>query len=1747
MTQQGSGEKGQLPQPVGDRYYIEELLGGGEVTEVYRVRDIVTGKHLALKTVRNGAPKEGDALIRREFYYLSQISHPGLVAVNDYGRMADHRPYFTMEYIPGVPINRYFAKGYDSRLTEVIVQVLGTLDAIHAQGMVHCDLKPEHILVIEDDGKLKAKLLDFGFAEDFCLSGNQVKKGTPGYAAPEILKGVDYDVRADLYALGVVIYETLTGIGPGRRGELLNWLRKQQNADFAPPRSFNPEIPEVLERLVMRLIAPYPEQRPSSAQAVIEDLVGESLTNVTLPPLRRDPITSGFIARNQILEELKGVLRVVTQGQSGVVCISGDRGVGKSRLLAEFKFFAELDGATVFSFEPVSLGARSQSLIEALVLFLRSYGQTGVPVVSVDRGKESNYQLFEWVTQHLKQVANSHQIKHSLVIIVDDFELFDPTSLEFLRYLALGVDTERLLVVVTGLKEKRFLDTIEEIKHRPNFRHLAILPFNRDEVKELVLSLLGRVRDVASLTDWLFEFTGGNALWTVETIYALIEAGILVREMAGWEVEKDRLMAFRPPATVSDTIRLRVETLTHEESEVLEIAAAAAGPFTLDLLRAALNLEEKVLFKVVNRLKALGFLRSFRAVGPEEKSVFSVGWILSSKILESVIVERLPVEKRRENHRRVALALELLYPERVPEMVFDLAHHWTLAGVRERAYDYSHRAGAKAREWLLFEQALAFYENALNLSPGLIGVSDRIDLLEKVGELRELTGRFAEAVDTYRQGMGLVVADPELARDKKLLARFLRRLGLVNQKQGMVAEAVNHLNQALHLLPGDSLERARLLADLGWSYCSAGDFSHAEEVLIGALQLAEKQKPSLTREANRLVGLILYYFGVLAWAKSDFVLAAQLAERSLDVFERMDDEMMKAVVSQFVATLYLRRSEREKAKEFYQQAINSQRRSGAVYYLLVSLQGLGLIFQDDGEWGRAEEAFLDALKIAEQVGDKNALVEINSMLGLVAATKGAWERAESFYQRAQQIVEREKDKIQLKARFPLLCNISLLRAMRGELASAEEAVAQAAKTIEGVGDSFLHFNLMKTQAAVALRGERLEQAKEFLTRAFWILVREPDWRKRAELYTISSQLRLATGDPYRAQYAANRALNLLRDYPSSLEFAVALRCSGLAKCRLDQIEKGMTELKRSIEILRQLGVKFELALSLSARAKALINPSPLPGVKVPVSSRQISREEFNEIKSYLKEAIGYFQELGAKADVQEGEELLEALDRTFGVLQLKAQERGEYLKVFYQLSELLNLGLTREDFLDRLLDLVLSVTKAERGLIFLIQGNRLIPVAARDIDHRTLEDATVVSQSVLRKVKRRGEPLISADALADPRFNSFNSVLLNKIRSLLCVPLVVEGKVIGTIYLDSRITSHLFVEEDRGLLVAVANLLAATIDRSTIFREFQEEITGLREGILIDAATGLFLGRSKAMRQVYQVIDRIAPTDCTVLLTGETGTGKGVLAKLIHQRSGRKDNKFVAVNCGTLPETLFESELFGHARGSFTGAVKDKVGIFETAHGGTIFLDEITNTTLTIQSKLLQVLEEKVIRRVGETEPRMVDVRLICATNRNLTEEVKVGRFREDLYYRLNVVTIEVPPLRERVSDIPHLADYFLRSYATQLNKPLLGFENNVIAVFTQYNWPGNVRELQNTVERAVIMTQNRRISLSDVGKPFTKIPAEASGEKRRAIDKEQVITALREANGNITRAAELLSTHRRQLQRLIKRYQIDRQTLLRH
>jgi Nif-specific regulatory protein len=301
------------------------------------------------------------------------------------------------------------------------------------------------------------------------------------------------------------------------------------------------------------------------------------------------------------------------------------------------------------------------------------------------------------------------------------------------------------------------------------------------------------------------------------------------------------------------------------------------------------------------------------------------------------------------------------------------------------------------------------------------------------------------------------------------------------------------------------------------------------------------------------------------------------------------------------------------------------------------------------------------------------------------------------------------------------------------------------------------------------------------------------------------------------------------------------------------------------------------------------------------------------------------------------------------------------------------------------------------------------------------------------------------------------------------------------------------------------------------------------------------VGESQAMRDVLQFISKVAPTDSTVLLAGESGTGKELVARAIHQNSKRADKPFMAVNCAALAESLLESELFGHEKGSFTGALALKKGRLEIADGGTVFLDEIGDLSLALQVKLLRVLQERDFERVGGTRTLKVDIRLITATNKNLEDAVAAGTFRQDLYYRLNVVGLQVPPLRERQEDIPLLANYFAAKYAEKCNRRITGISAEAQARLLGYDWPGNVRELENAVERAVVLGSTDRILLEDLpesvleSEPAATAPGTKYHEAVAQTKKQIILNAMQQAKGSYTEAAKLLGVHPNYLHRLIR------------
>lgn len=400
--------------------------------------------------------------------------------------------------------------------------------------------------------------------------------------------------------------------------------------------------------------------------------------------------------------------------------------------------------------------------------------------------------------------------------------------------------------------------------------------------------------------------------------------------------------------------------------------------------------------------------------------------------------------------------------------------------------------------------------------------------------------------------------------------------------------------------------------------------------------------------------------------------------------------------------------------------------------------------------------------------------------------------------------------------------------------------------------------------------------------------------------------------------------------------------------------------------------------------------------------------------------------------------------------------------------------------------------------------------------------------------------------------NPSQSIVRAQIRSVMAAPLAVADQIVGLIQVDNRAASGGFTQDDLEALLVLTQQMALSIQNARLFqrvsvaeRRLQGENKFLRdrEG----RSYQNIIGESEPMRRVLELVERVVDTNATVLVTGETGTGKEVIARLIHERSQRKDKLFVAQNCSALPEALLESELFGHKKGAFTGADSDKKGLFELAHGGTMFLDEIGETSAALQAKLLRVLQESEVRPVGAPRPRRVDARVIAATNRDLMAEVRAGRFREDLYYRLNVFPIHLPPLRERKVDISRLAEFYLRKFSKEFSRPAVNFSPEALGLLQSYRWPGNIRELQNEIQRLVIhgvpgdliLPEHLAPRLNRAASLLKKVNPPKGGLKQMMEEVERwvLIETLREHDNNKTHAAAALSITREGLHKKLSRH----------
>ncbi len=462
-----------------------------------------------------------------------------------------------------------------------------------------------------------------------------------------------------------------------------------------------------------------------------------------------------------------------------------------------------------------------------------------------------------------------------------------------------------------------------------------------------------------------------------------------------------------------------------------------------------------------------------------------------------------------------------------------------------------------------------------------------------------------------------------------------------------------------------------------------------------------------------------------------------------------------------------------------------------------------------------------------------------------------------------------------------------------------------------------------------------------------------------------------------------------------------------------------------------------------------------------------------------------------------------------------------------------------EEVGERLLPLVLEAIPGEHAALILTNGADVEPTELFSHAAPGATGVLKISRTILRRVLQDKVGLLARDLEGPGDFANVASLADLGLRSLVCVPLVVRGRPCGALYVDNRHAGRRLGEVHLRLATVMAGLAAAAVDQVRYLGWLENE----RQRLLGADVAPEILGATPEIERVRDFISRVALTDSTVLLLGESGTGKELAARAIYRNSRRSGRPFVVVNCAAVPENLLESELFGYERGAFSGAVARKPGRLEAADTGTAFFDEVGELSLTLQAKLLRVLEQQEIEHVGGTQPIKVDLRILAATNRELDKAVAAGAFRRDLYHRLNVLRCTLPPLRVRALDIPLLAERFLASHCRKLGRPVMQFSEEVQACLLRYDWPGNVRELSNAIERVVVLAQDDRVRLHDLPEELRDLGARASptgtagpyATTLARVKAELIEAALDASGGNVAEAAKRLGLHPKHLFRLIR------------
>jgi DNA-binding NtrC family response regulator/tetratricopeptide (TPR) repeat protein/energy-coupling factor transporter ATP-binding protein EcfA2 len=1618
---------------VASRFAVDKLLGSGGQGRVFSVRDAARrGQQLALKEAEPGLFSD----LVREFGLLSRLNHPHLVAVYDF---FSESPLAIDGEVPGAAYTQEFVDGRDlfsvcrqagtAEKELLFEQIFQALAYLHALDVVHCDLKPENVMV-EEDGGLRARLLDFGIARQGAAGPTGIR-GSKSYIAPEVLNGGPVEPSADLYGLGVMMAEAWLGRTPSPE-ELSGALRDRRvRREYLAKEG----VPASWCDVVVSLLEQNPSHRPASiaeAAAIWSSGLGRSIVlqtpATTASMLRAGPLVGRDLEMRQALAALE---------HRDNVALTGPPGVGKSTLAKALMRRLQEQGTQVEwwgdAIQGVTLASLGETLGRLLDVELKwdtvdTVPEAGRNLVSASPAESLSARFTEWLhseTNRLVAQLPTQGESHS-VLFVEGIDALSPLLKHLVN--ALYERSQK------GQLPLRFVVTAESASFT---KALALGPLSRSAAQALVGTRLGHSAASERLGAVLAAASGGNPLLIENLLALLVERQELSYDQGRWElvVEPE---AIRLPGSAAEAINERVLLLSEAAQAHLSATVWIEFPTRPNEIGAVLGSVCQSL--TLLELDAAGLL-----------------WRGSDN--------RISVA-----HPAVSVACAGWQPP-----------------------DGVHRA----RERLLTESSLSLLGRAWHLG----GDSGCMEAMS-VADQEWIQGDMGRAARAVRVALH---CDAESLRALKLGAKVANITG---PREWQV--------QCLELLleKGSMEEEDRLLveADLFWALTRIGDTERAEEIGKELLLLARKSGHDL-----------IYVDALIHMANTQIQRGDYGQGRAslVDALARGKNTRFMARILNNLGNVELYEGNFEEALGRYTEAYDLKRAEGDPIGTRIALGNMGLMCFELGRYEEALEHFAKSRLAAVETGHIRG--QAWSLLGLavLGLKAGAFDYAKRRASQACELAEGLGDRVVAWDATGTLVEIALARG------DGDEALLRSQESLEKFGDVDSPFNLAGARSvrALALMTSQEHEARVMAANVFSDN-NIKDGTIRAHAARVLCETALAAGD---LDQVAATIRSVLDEKAWKLPIQTLLSFESAA--RLVGEREVIATIHRASHQALEAGHMWPQKVWSDGVDEWAESDGPCQATfeaqeaVVQLRSKLQSQEEvtMNPLKA-IELAEGWTQRL-ANASAEE----LDACLSTY--IREVVQERG-----------------------------------AERGFILDSDGTLL---TSADVDGEVVAGAEgKVPDGVLALVAK-SQAAYRADSSHGQK------------GTLCALPAFAGGSMEGVLILQNRFVADAFTDvrhrgggDDvlglilrlRSLVQALAKTRAKIASNEGSRRKEQtrstEEILRLRKELentreLLSPVNNYsnIVFKSSAMKKMLRRLDRVVDSALPVYVHGESGSGKELVARAIHAHGPRQKGPFVAQNCSAIPTTLFESEFFGHERGAFTGAERASEGLFRRASGGTLFLDEIGDLPLDLQSKLLRVLETSEVRAVGGQKTHRVDVRIICATHRDLAQQVERKRFREDLFYRLNVVRLDVPPLRERPDDIPLLVAHFMEVHR-QPNKPLPEFKKGVMKAFVSYGWPGNVRQLENEVIRAALLSDGV-IGVEDLSPEVLK-PAKAlrgitsgaldavsfpdEGTLKERVDRLEAHTlkhCLSKYGGNKSQVARELGLSRAGLNMKLKRLQL--------